>query len=362
MLDKITIKNFQSMVNFTYDFCPGLNVIIADNNIGKSIIFKVIEVLVNGHKFNSDERREYIRFGTNKADIFIYSDGYIYWAEILPTKTNYYSGTSLSNLVYEGNELPNGLRQALGLLICEDGLIGNIIDDNQSKFLINSDAKVNNSILGLLTREFRAEKIIDVLTERIKSLNADIRVKSSEKTILSRELSNIKVVDIAHRESIANDSNVLLTLSDIFIGISEKLSNINVAVHVNKDAKVLLDIADNLQSISNKVKGVNSVKPFPVNYDTLDFISNLQGLSNRLKSVNDVKLPSEVDIKTIETLNSFYPILNKILKLQRENKVLDIESKRLKMQLDKLQGEVYDCPIHGSIKFVNGKECVPYHN
>lgn len=362
MLNKITIKNFQSMVNFTYDFCPGLNVIIADNNTGKSIIFKVIEVLVNGHKFNSGERREYIRFGCNKSDIFIHSDDYIYWAEITLTKTNYYSGPSLDRLVYEGNELPNGLRKALGLLICEDGLIGNVIDDNQSKFLINSDAKVNNSILGLLTRESRAEKIIDILTERIKSLNSDIRIKSSEKTILSRELSNIKIVDVAHRESIANDSNVLLTLSDIFIGIREKLNNINVSAHVNTDAKVLLNIADNLQSIHNKVNGVNSIKPFPVNPETLSFISSLQDLSNKLKNVNDTKLPSEDEIKTIEVLNSFYPLLNRVLYLLRENKVLDIESKRLKMQLDNLKGEVYDCPIHGSIKFVNGKECVPYHN
>jgi len=362
MLDKITIKNFQSIVNLTYDFCPGLNVIIADNNTGKSIIFKVIEVLVNGHKFNSDERREYIRFGCSKSDVFVYSGGYIYWAEIMPNKTNYYSGPAINQMAYEGNELPNGLRQALGLLICEDGLIGNVIDDNQSKFLINSDAKVNNSILGLSTREHRAEKIIDVVSERIKTLNADIRVKSSEKTILSRELSNIKIVDIAHRESVAQDSNVLLTLADILIGVREKLSNINVSAHVNEDAKVLLNLASGLENVSNKVRGVNSIKPFPVSKDVLEFISSLDSLKNRVKNINHTKLPSETEMKTLETLNSFYPLLNRALYLMRENKVLDIEGKRIKMQLDNLKGEVYDCPIHGSIKFVNGKECVPYRN
>ena len=50
MLEKLTITNFQSFRNVTYEFSDGLNVIIAPNNTGKSIIFKVIDVLVNGHK------------------------------------------------------------------------------------------------------------------------------------------------------------------------------------------------------------------------------------------------------------------------------------------------------------------------
>ena len=39
------IKNFQSIVDVTYNFSEGLNVIVAPNNTGKSIINKIIDVL-----------------------------------------------------------------------------------------------------------------------------------------------------------------------------------------------------------------------------------------------------------------------------------------------------------------------------
>lgn len=362
MLKSLTIKNFQSMVNVNYKFHDGLNVIIADNNTGKSIIFKMIEVLVNGHKFNSRERKEYIRFGCEKSDVFVESDEGYFWAEIKPTTTHYYSGPNKSSLVYEGTTIPSGMKKALGLLICEDGLIGNVIDDNQSKFLIDSDAKVNNSILGVLTKREDAEKVIDSATERIRELNSEIRIKSSEKSVLLRELSNIEIIDVSMRETLVKDSNVFLTIVDLLIGIHEKLSNINIDVRLNEDSKVILDVASVLKGIQSNVDRVNYVEKFPIGKPELDFLVGLKSLSDRVNSLSYKELPSELELNTLKVLDSFNGPLNRALFLMRENKVLDIESKRIRKQLDDLEGEVYDCPIHGTIKFVNGKECVPYNN
>lgn len=361
MLNRMTIKNFQSISNLTYDFSPGLNIIIAENNTGKSVLFKVIEVLVNGHRFNQSTRRQFIRFGCGKSDVYVESDDMIYWAEITPKITNFYSGKAYNSFVFEGNQLPDGLRNVLGLLICEDGLIGNVIDDNQAKFLINSDAKVNNSILGLLTKDSNAEKVIEVTTERIKSLNSDIREKSMERSFITKELNTIQVVDISNREERLSDVNVLLTVSDILISIYDSLSGIQLEAIPNEDCKVLLDVVSSLNNISKDLSGVKHISCPKIDPSIFSFLKGLQDISNRVSDVKDTKLPDSNEIKALEFISKFTPNVNRILKLHRENKVLNIECARIKNQLDRLEGEVYDCPIHGTIKFVNGKECVPYN-
>ena len=77
--------------------------------------------------------------------------------------------------------------------------------------------------------------------------------------------------------------------------------------------------------------------------------------------MNHINLPSEVEIHTYNKLSQIMRKTQQILTLMRENKVLDIESKRIKNQLNDLRGEVHDCPIHGTIKLVN-EECIPYSN
>lgn len=388
MLEKLTITNFQSFKNVTYDFSEGLNVIIAPNNTGKSIIFKVIDVLVNGHKMSSAERKEFIRFGCNKSDVYVKSGGNYYWAEILPRFTNYYSGSSMDSMTFLSNELPNEIRQAFALLVCEDGLIGNVIDSNQSKFLIDSDSRVNNSILGLLTRDSNAEKIIETTTERIKTLNAEVRIKNSERKIYARELESIEVTDISYRQNIVIDSNVLLTLADILLPVKEKLDTIKEVKPVNNSFKPIMDVVTQLESIKYKLGEIRDVEVFPVDKSYLDFIFKLESVSERLRHVNNVKLPnkavldfsvklenvreklssvnhinlpSEAEIDAYNKLSQIMKKTQQILTLMRENKVLDIESKRIKNQLNDLRGEVHDCPIHGTIKLVN-EECIPYSN
>lgn len=388
MLEKLTITNFQSFRNVTYEFSDGLNVIIAPNNTGKSIIFKVIDVLVNGHKMSSAERKEFIRFGCNKSDVYVKSGGNYYWAEILPRHTNYYSGSSMNSMTFLSNELPNEIRQAFALLVCEDGLIGNVIDSNQSKFLIDSDSRVNNSILGLLTRDSNAEKIIETTTERIKTLNAEVRIKNSERKIYARELESIGVTDISYRQNIVIDSNVLLTLADILLPVKEKLDTIKQVKQVDSSFKPIMDVVTQLESIKYKLSEIRNVEVFPVDKSYIDFICKLESVSERLRHVNDIKLPnkdildfsvklenirekisgvnhinlpSEVEVEAYNKLSQIMKKTQQILTLMRENKVLDIESKRIKNQLNDLRGEVHDCPIHGTIKLVN-EECIPYSN
>lgn len=388
MLEKLTIVDFQSFKNVTYEFTDGLNVIIAPNNSGKSIIFKIIDVLVNGNKMTTAERKEFIRFGCSKSDVYVKSQGTYYWAEILPKITNYYSGSAINSMTFLGTELPNEIRQAFALLVCEDGLIGNVIDSNQSKFLIDSDSRVNNSILGLLTRDNNAEKIIETTTERIKSLNSEVRLKNSERRIYARELENIEVTDISYRQTLVIDSNVLLTLADILLPIKEKLDTIKEVKQVSDSFKPLIDVVNNLESVKYKLSEIRYQKVFPVDKSYIDFIvklesirdrlnpvnnvelpnkgliditSKLENISDRLRDVNHVKLPSESEIETYNKLSLLMKKTQQILTLMRDNKVLDIESKRIKNQLNDLRGEVHDCPIHGTIKLVN-EECIPYSN
>lgn len=421
MLDKIKIVNMQSLEELTYDFSSGLNVIIAENNTGKSVLFKVLTFLTDGPTMTAKERRQYIRFGADKADIYIYADDKVFWIEGYSNKLNFYSGTSIQRQMFRGNTMPKDLEEALSLLICENGLIANVIDENQSRFLVESDSRINTSIINRVTKCEKSEKLLEVTGERIKTLNSEIRVKQSQKHILVNELSRISKVDLTDKETRLKDSKVLLFLMEYLVNSVESLENITSVKKIPKETKGILDLIkslndvshnlknvqpvkkipkeflglsnlvrdlngvfDNLKkaenvkcpsedfvvlskltkdlnSVKDSLKSVNYVKPFPVKSDSLNFIKSLSDVRTNLGQIKFKRIPSEEEMKSLRFLNGVNEHLRTISELKLKQSNLESEAKEIKDSLDSLEGEVYDCPVHGTIKFVDGKNCVPYY-
>lgn len=396
MFKQLRIMNFQSIEDLTYNFSEGLNVIVAPNNVGKSIINKIIEVLVNFKSLTSEDMLQYITFGKPKSDLFFSSEKESYWVEIYPRKINYYVFEN-SNFKFVGNELPKGLIDVLGLLICDGGFIGNLITSNHSKLLVDSSANINNQILSLIARDDNAESILEECEERLSVMNSNLRNLKINKSTIQGELSTIHVEDTTQREDalkrvfnltlfveelITVHENSTKLKSDIskipkldgVLQLCSDLENIDYKFlnvrdvkevrNMDKDLRVaseLESILDRLDLVSSKLSMLTEVKPINVNQNLIGLTSKLESIQFNLSKISNVKLPSIEKIKSCDELDQLVSTFNEYaLKLKSYAKDRE-ELKLLKEEIDSYGGEVYDCPIYGSIKFVN-EECIHNYN
>lgn len=396
MLRQIRIKNFQSIEDLTYNFSEGLNVIVAPNNVGKSILNKIIEVLVNFDKLKSYDIKQYITFGKLKSDLFISDEENTYWVEIYLTKINYHVLED-SRFRFIGNSLPSGLIKALGLLLCDGGFVGNLIMSDHSKLLVDSNANINNQILSLIARDDNVEAILEESEQRMAEMNSNLRVLRPKRDSIRKELSLIHVEDTFAREEALKRVFATTQLVEDLIGLNElaeylKVDSSNVSHlegvlklcqdlenlsykfinireikeirDMEKDLKVASELEEvlvKLDDISYKMGMVKEIKPVRFNSNILGLLSKLEQISINLSRVSKVKLPSLDKIKSCEELENLVSVLDDYsIKIDKQNK-LKQEMKTLKEEIDSYGGEVYDCPIYGSIKLVN-EECIRNYN
>lgn len=395
MLYSVRLVNVQSIDDITYDLSEGLNVIIAENNTGKSVLMKVIDILPRIHKLDTDERKQYINFNAGKADIYFYCSTGFYWVEICRNVTNFYGGENPESCVFLGNELPNGLRQGLSLLVCEDNLVANLITEDQSKFLVESDSKINYSIFRLMTTDENSEALIKGCEDKIKELTGSIKMKEGTRDYIAKELSRSAKVDVSQQEFALCISKPLIDLGESLVPIIESLSNVHKVnlydaplkelvslgtcvddicgdlryvrkISTPNVPKGLLDFAINLESIKKELSLIKPRKSMAIPSDKsislLQFGLSLDLLSNDLKMVRPINLPDKISVEVLGKLNELSGLVKEIKSIMSDIEVLEDSIDDLKYELDSLDGEVYDCPIHGSIKYINGKECVPYNS
>lgn len=82
----LKLKNFQSHKDTYMEFADGLNVIVAPNNTGKSVLFKALQVTTLPGDISNEDRKQYIRYGETKATImWCFSDDSIYLVDVLPS-------------------------------------------------------------------------------------------------------------------------------------------------------------------------------------------------------------------------------------------------------------------------------------
>ena len=392
MLRQVKIKNFQSIRDLQYDFIDGLNVIVAENGTGKSILNKIITFLVNYNKYTADKRKQFIRFGCAKSDIFFSSDDDSYWVEIFSNNINYYRRVN-GKYEFESNDLPQGLISMLSLLVSSNGFIGNLITSEQSKLLVDSEDKINTEIMSLVVSDENAELVISTCEERLKEINSEIRTKVAVRDSLERELSKIEVVNYQHIEDSVNRVFTSIDFLETLVTASEVLDRVNSVGHVSNvmeeaiDMLALLEhsietlekvhlvdevsfdeeelsvlselvtVNDKITNILYKKSMVTEVKPTKVTEGLLGLMTKLEKIQFSLNEISYIDLPGVERIESLSKLEEIFETVDRLSDLMNVTSELKEENDRLKLELDSYGGEDYDCPIYGTIKFVN-EECI----
>lgn len=392
MLSKVEIKNFQSNRDIVYEFSPGLNVIIAENGTGKSVLNKIIYCMVNYSKLTIEKREQYIRFGCSSAQVKFHSEDYSYLVIFTPRSADYYKIID-GKSVFVGNELPSELRSLLGLLIGEEGFIGNLITSEQSKLLVDSDSRINTQVLGMITTDEQAELIIEGCTERLKVLEANQRLVSKEISARTNMLRSYTYKDVSHKKIVVSNVYKIIPLIDSIESVELILDRYSDVGNLNPNIKEVLDLISNLESLSEGLSKVSTTVVKQIDKKTLDSIKELEDVITKLSYIEDslkkvtvvkdskvnrnvlgfmskldqifyniskVRPVVNLDKSTLDSIGELESMISSLEVLESSiTKVngLISENKKLKDELDSYGGKEYDCPIYGSIKLVN-EECI----
>lgn len=381
-LKSLRLVNFQSWEDCTVEFRDGINVVVAPNNTGKSVQFKALHLAVMPEKFDSDSREDFLR-GDSEVGHIIYefSEGSIYDIAFTNTK-NYYYLIQGSSKTLIGNTPPQELLDLLGIIL-RGGLIGNLIDFRNDMFLVDSDTSLNESTLSLLINDPRIQDILSSLTmDKIPKTKDIIKSLEYKRSGLISSMGNTRFIDIEsaevelkYAERLAKDIKKLTNIAFVINSIkpfkiiedsipkelnSSKILNsfytslktLKPVYEIDKGITTLVTICSNLNTILVNTKELSKLK-----YSSLiKAVSNLSILNDAVKNpIKEIIVDNNI-IKIAESLES----LGTYLKQASEIKDLVSSIEDMKIELEEEEGEIYECPIHGSIKYVR-QECIPYY-
>lgn len=384
-LKQARLVNFQSWKDSTIDLTSGLNLLIAENGVGKSSFLRAMRIVLSPEKYTKDARRKYIRWGTEFATVaYIFSDDTIFLIQIYVNGNAYYKLFLDGTKKFLGNEPPIELIDKLGIVKYES-IVGNVIDLSKEKFLVNSSEADDDTIFKMVLSNDDLDKLRQVISEeKIPDVTYRLGIEKERLKYTEDLISKIQYIDISNLERnvktsdiIVNNIEGLVNLYDILeetpnvqtIPYESKQTIENIEPYIN--LKNTLDMLDNVKFVDTYdydiIKGIQPLVTFNIEINNLKYQKDLSNLDNTLDSMSS--LITLVNVEPIKPINITLGSLNTLLILNRLaincNSVIDlmriqsmIESE--KKELDSLGGEEFDCPIHGTIKLVN-EECVPVH-
>lgn len=202
MITQIRLKNCQSWDDITIDLATDrLNVIVADNDTGKSVLYKILKLVGSPKFYGRSERRELIRWGcTHAVAAFAFSNGRLGIVTISESQVvyEYIKEDGARNPVLSP---PQELLEDVGLLVNPEGtFIANIIDGDQDLMLVNSNLANNFELIKMIVMS----EDLDSLSEKIKMLTTEFssyRVRvCDQKNVLGEQLGALKHYDIEKME------------------------------------------------------------------------------------------------------------------------------------------------------------------
>ena len=202
MLEAVRFKNCQSLGDCVLSFTGKLNVIVAENNTGKSVLYKVLKLAGRADYYTREERKDLIRRGASAAQItFKFDDGSYAVMQITPGKTVYAFLENAKSALSWFLEPPERMVNHLGLLVNNtEAFIANIVDMDQGLLLVNPRLKSNYELVKMIA----TCESLDELREKVDNLLAEFREKSMRAAdsvnFVERQLSQLEYYDVESLE------------------------------------------------------------------------------------------------------------------------------------------------------------------
>lgn len=377
MIEWIRLQNCQSWQDCIIHLASDrINIIKADNNIGKSVLFRILKLAGDPTYYDKEERNSLIRWGKPWAKVvFGFTDKSFAYMQIEKTKILYAylpTGDSEVSIVLSP---PIEMVNHIGLLASSDeNFIANIIDMEQGLLLVNPKLSSNYDLVKMIA----TDENMDLLEERLdvvirefseKALRAD-----DKKFFYEQQLSLTQYTDVDSLEALLELAKVTNKVLDTLARVQGYEQAIVTGLEVTERSENLLALVDFLSALENIHVEWQS-PPISMNlWEVLRIVEKARFASNKVGVVRKRKIPLEwldfalmfrraaakITVTAEEVNDGLLPVLVILEKVAKEAKRVQVVDGR---ELEKLEkqfresGQLVECPVWGEVLW-DGKNCV----
>lgn len=403
MIKELSLINCQSWEHNTlalsYD---RVNVLRADNSVGKSVFGKMLRNAIFPSRVRTREvRMQYIRHGAPYAQLGILGDDdAIAIFRIYPDRVLYGYKEPGQDKFTMTTTIPDTMIRILGLRFNEQSkLITNIIDAGQQLFLVNSDQQANNAIVLEYMTSPQAEKILEYAQAAYKETLSVAGMVNSQLSYVRNRLNAVQHVDVSVMEYQVEQAELLNSAAEKIDSAEAYLRQLCNMKAVPYDIESMLQLVNLAIRVEDAVKEIASISVSTVNTDVLPLVSlgltlqdckeciaetsispyneNLEQLEGILSLA--IKLDAmkrglqKISLQAISILckdSCLLDLTEKIEKVKamqnrlaaslvRANEAAQTEE-RLREQLSQ-SNCIVQCPIYGEVVY-DGKTCLSVNN
>ena len=400
MIKELSLVNCQSWENEVLKLAADrVNILCADNNVGKSVFGKMLRNAVFPDRLRTKEvRMQYIRHGAPYAQLgMLGDDGAVVLFRIYPDRVIYAYREVGKDKFIMSPTIPDTMVRMLGLRYNDKShLITNVIDAGQQLFLVNSDQQANNSIILEYMTDDEIEGFLAYMEELYRQTVTSSDSVYSRFRYVTGQLDELKHVNTDFMEQSINRTQTLMQLLDRLTEAGGKLHTIRQDGGGELDFGVLLPLAElalkcrRAEGYHAKVQSFNSM-----DYALAGFGAKVQSVSRLIGNARVTELGDYQRMRVIEkvatkiatvrdAIGGIHP--SKLPTLAAKPQLLTVTEKgqevlRLQRALDHsvqeaarcncfiakareqlLQGgKSVDCAVYGKVVY-DGKTCIPLGN
>ena len=400
MIKELSLVNCQSWENEVLKLAADrVNILCADNNVGKSVFGKMLRNAVFPDRLRTKEvRMQYIRHGAPYAQLgMLGDDGAVVLFRIYPDRVIYAYREVGKDKFIMSPTIPDTMVRMLGLRYNDKShLITNVMDAGQQLFLVNSDQQANNSIILEYMTDDEIEGFLAYMEELYRQTVTSSDSVYSRFRYVTGQLDELKHVNTDFMEQSINRTQTLMQLLDRLTEAGGKLHTIRQDGGGELDFGVLLPLAElalkcrRAEGYHAKVQSFNSM-----DYALAGFGAKVQSVSRLIGNARVTELGDYQRMRVIEkvatkiatvrdAIGGIHPsklptlaakpqlltVTEKVQEVLRLQRALDHsvqEAARCNCFIAKAReqllqgGKSVDCAVYGKVVY-DGKTCIPLGN
>ena len=400
MIKELSLVNCQSWENEVLKLAADrVNILCADNNVGKSVFGKMLRNAVFPDRLRTKEvRMQYIRHGAPYAQLgMLGDDGAVVLFRIYQDRVIYAYREVGKDKFIMSPTIPDTMVRMLGLRYNDKShLITNVIDAGQQLFLVNSDQQANNSIILEYMTDDEIEGFLAYMEELYRQTVTSSDSVYSRFRYVTGQLDELKHVNTDFMEQSINRAQTLMQLLDRLTEAGGKLHTIRQDGGGELDFGVLLPLAElalkcrRAEGYHAKVQSFNSM-----DYALAGLAAKVQSVSRLIGNARVTELGDYQRMKGIEkvatkiatvrdAIGGIHPsklpalaakpqlltVIEKMQEVLRLQRALDHsvqEAARCDCFIAKAReqllqgGKSVDCAVYGKVVY-DGKTCIPLGN
>lgn len=387
MISAIRLVGCQSWEDCTITFAKDrINIIQALNNVGKSVIIKILKISVSPNFFSAKKRKKLIRWGMDEAKaIYQFTDGCLAAVIIRPTKVMYLFNDGKESGWVASEQPSQRMIDELGLLVNSTGsFIANIIDTDQNLLLVDSDSASTYEFIQMLCNNAAIDEYLSKLREIQKWITNNTGLIDFKLNKVNTSIEQLKYTDVDAMETKLQKLTTVKKLLYEYIDAAHSLERLSAYVKENRDFDKLLSAANTLQRLEQLRFSKLKVLRCPPDigkiallekFESIHFewIRNTQkpvsvapcDLLGKLEYIHftDVcvrpKPPEDCNIIILEKCELLLRSINYYCTKCTSAQCAKSSMGNFEQQF-RSAGAEYECQIYGKVIF-DGKDCVPYN-